>query len=56
MSELEGFLSTSTIVWHSSTKLINKYGRAQLNALYKENKISIANGLNCKVIKYEVKI
>lgn len=53
MSDLELFLSTSMHVWHNSISLINKYGKADLNMLYKDGKIEIRNGVNVKIIKYK---
>lgn len=52
MSDLETFLSTNTVLWHSSIVLIKKYGKEELNRLYVDKKIEVREGLNCKVVKY----
>ena len=54
MSDLEEFLSHSTLLWHDSLKLIYKFGRNALNDLYFEGKIEVREGINRKVIRYYI--
>ena len=52
MSELEKYLSESTILWHKDVNLFKIGTRAELNELFLAKKIEVRNGINTKVVRY----